>query len=186
MCCAATTCEREFSVPPKKGRRFPRLSESTKKRGWQAREDHGVGAYRWRRTAVPSRFGNFGEKCIWPRPMMKRPRLQQLVASKRARVRSLRKSPQIYTVRCRSSLDHVHGGENGPGRNRQQDGKQERFDRKLTTALMRKLAGQFAEPSAYSRCLSLPSRDYTLPKIAGMEHAAALTIRGQPRYPSLT
>ena len=35
MCCAATTCEREFSVPPKKGRRFPRLSESTKKkRGW--------------------------------------------------------------------------------------------------------------------------------------------------------
>jgi hypothetical protein len=29
---AATTCEREFSVPPKKGRRFLRLSESTKKK----------------------------------------------------------------------------------------------------------------------------------------------------------
>jgi ribosomal protein L34E len=32
MCCAATTCEREFSVPPKKERRFLRLSESTKKK----------------------------------------------------------------------------------------------------------------------------------------------------------
>jgi hypothetical protein len=32
MCGAATTCEREFSVPPKKGRRFLRLSESTKKK----------------------------------------------------------------------------------------------------------------------------------------------------------
>jgi hypothetical protein len=29
--------------------------------GWQAREDHhGVGAYRWRRTAAPSQFSNFG------------------------------------------------------------------------------------------------------------------------------
>ena len=65
--------------------------------------------------------------------------------SLQARTREIiAKSPQIYTVRCRSSLDHVHGGENGPGRNRQQDGKQEPFDRKLATALMRKLARQFA------------------------------------------
>ena len=105
MCCAATTCEREFSVPPKKGRRFPRLSESTKKEAGLASSRR---SWSWCLPLAPYRcpftVGNFGEKWIWPRPMMKRPRLQQLVASKRARVRSLRKSPQIYTVRCRSSL----------------------------------------------------------------------------------
>src|SRR6516164_8782215 len=109
-----------------------------------------VGAYRWRRTAAPSQFSNFGEKCTWSRPMMKCRRLQQLVASTRARTRALRKAPQIYTVRCRSSLDRVHGGENGPGRNRQQHGKEERFDGKLADALMRKLACQSAERPAYS------------------------------------
>ena len=52
-------------------------------------------------------------------------------------------------VLARSALqkftDRLRGSENGPGRNRQQDGKEERFDGKLPPALMRKImARQFA------------------------------------------